>query len=129
MVSRGRNKRRLLILCVVGAGLLLFGCVPDAPDGELPSGPETKFDVTLQWDEVTKDAAGDDLTDLAAYRLYYSRSTPVLPDDEYVDAGLETMATVADLTAGTWYFAVTAVDSSGNESDLSGELTDEVGAQ
>ena len=130
MVLRGRNKRRFLFLCLVGAGLLLFGCVPDAPDGEIPSGPELKFDVTLQWDEVTKDAAGDDITDLASYRLYYGRSTPVRTDvAEQVDAGLETMVTVRDLDAGTWYFAVAAVDAAGNASDLSSELAAEVGPE
>jgi hypothetical protein len=130
MVLRGRNKTRFAFLCLLGAGLLLFGCVPDAPEGGIPSGPDTKFDVTLMWDEVTKDAAGNDITDLASYRVYFSRSTPVDTDEaDRFDAGLETMATVPGLEAGTWYFAVAAVDSSGNESDLSGELAAEVGPE
>jgi fibronectin type 3 domain-containing protein len=44
-----------------------------------------------------------------------------------IDVGDTTEFTVENLEAGTYYFAVTAVDKAGNESDLSEELRVEVG--
>lgn len=130
MVLPPRNKRRWLLLAAIGTGALLFGCVPGAPDDDLPSGPELQFSVTLAWDAVTEDADGNLITDLASYRLYYSRTTPIEPDlAEALDAGLETVATVEALAPGTWYFAVAAIDSSGNQSELSDELSAEVGPE
>lgn len=130
MVLPSRNKRRWLVLGAIGAGVLLFGCVPGAPDDDLPSGPELEFSITVAWNAVTEDADGNEITDLAAYRLYFSRTTPVEPDvAEQLDAGLETMVTVEGLVPGAWFFAVAAIDSSGNQSELSDELSAEVGPE
>ncbi len=70
-------------------------------------------DVTLAWDaEVAPTLAG--------YNLYYgtashSYGTPI-------DVGNVTIHTVTGLQAGTYYFAVTAYDSSGYESGYSNEV-------
>jgi len=107
-----------------------LSCVPDAPEGEIPTGLSSRpdlFSVTLEWDAPTADAAGGALDDLAGFRLYFSRTDP--PDGQ--DSGSvetdEARATANDLIAGTWYFAVTAVDSTGNESALSEVVAVEVG--
>jgi len=44
-----------------------------------------------------------------------------------LDLGLQTRATVSGIPAGYYYFAVTALDSVGNESDLSAALEVEIG--
>ena len=44
-----------------------------------------------------------------------------------LDLGLEPRATVSGIPAGYYYFAVTALDAAGNESDLSAALEVEIG--
>lgn len=71
--------------------------------------------VTLGWNAV----AG---TDIAGYNLYYGRASRSYTTR--VQAGNATSATASALTAGaTYYFAVTAYDTSGLESDYSSEIT------
>ena len=107
-----------------------LSCVPDAPEGEIPTGLSARpdlFSITLAWDAPTADASGDGLDDLAGFRLYYSRTNPPDgPDSGAVETD-QARATATDLTAGIWYFAVTAVDSTGNESTLSEIVAVEVG--
>ncbi len=71
--------------------------------------------VTLAWDPNTE-------PDLAGYKVHYgtaSGSYQVL-----LDAGLNTTYTVANLPdGGTYFFAVTAYDSSANESAYSAEVS------
>lgn len=69
----------------------------------------------------TKNTDGSDLTDLMGYRIHigaasgtHSRVIPV--NDNTIDSYV-----VENLAAGTWYFAVSAADTSGNESTLSNE--------
>jgi hypothetical protein len=81
---------------------------PD-PDG-LHSG-----EVTLAWDPNTE-------ADLAGYRVYYGTSSR-----DYgvtLDVGNWTSCTIGGLQQGkTYYFAVTAYDTVGNESDFSEEVS------
>lgn len=106
----------------------LYACSPDSPEGGLPTHPSDAFSVTLEWDAPTLDAVGQPLTDLAGYRLYYSPSLPPTgPEGVRVDLGLEERATVHGLLAGRYFFAVTAMDRAGNESDLSAPLEVEIG--
>lgn len=77
--------------------------------------------ATLRWTPPTKNTDGSDLTDLRGYVIYYGTTsgnyTEVLPvNDNTIDSYV-----VEDLAAGTWYFAVSAVDTSGNESVPSNE--------
>lgn len=63
---------------------------------------------------------GNSETDIAGYKVYYGTSSGSYA--EIIDAGLATSADVAGLSNGiTYYFAVTAYDTSNNESDFSGE--------
>jgi hypothetical protein len=61
------------------------------------------------------------LNDLAGYQVYYGLAPRFY--DVAVDVGLATSAVLSDLEAGrTYYFAVTAYDTSGNESVFSTEV-------
>ena len=75
--------------------------------------------ATLSWNAPSQRTDGTPLTDLAGFRVYYGTSTA---DLRYViqikDPGARSWV-IENLTTGTWYFAATAFDTSGGESDHS----------
>src|SRR5262249_24390925 len=76
--------------------------------------------ASLAWDAVRAPTR-------AGYRLYYCQASPSYATN--TDAGLQTPATVTGLTAGqTYYFAVTAYDSTNAESPFSNEVSTTIGA-
>ena len=82
------------------------------------------YTVTLAWTAPTTNADGSPLTDLAGYRVYWG----VMPGDHpnSVDVGLTTTHVMTEqvlLSDTRYYFAVTAVDDSGLESDKSNEAS------
>lgn len=83
-----------------------------------PPAPST-FSVTLSWQAPTERADGTPLTDLAGFRIYYGTAREDL--DTVIDLtnpGLSRYV-VENLTAGTWYFAMTAYDQAGLQSSPS----------
>ena len=61
-------------------------------------------------------------SDLAGYRVYYGTSSRNYPNS--ISVGKVTSATISGLTIGTrYYFALKAVDTSGNLSGYSAEVT------
>jgi hypothetical protein len=78
-------------------------------------------EVQFAWDAPTTNTDGTLLTDLAGYKVYYGQASRQY--DVSVDAGLATTAALSGLEAGrTYYFAVTAYDTSAQESDFSNEV-------
>jgi hypothetical protein len=76
--------------------------------------------ATLSWNAPTKNADGTPLTDLAGYGVYYGTSSHNYSKN--VNVGSETTYKATNLQLGVpYYFAVTAYDSSGNESKYSNE--------
>jgi hypothetical protein len=116
-------------------GLVLLACVPDAPgDPENPLGPRRpvgEFQVHLRWDAPVQDASGQPLEDLAGYRLYYVPDLLSLDSDRTYSlaTGMTSEALVTGLSSGAWRFGVTAIDTAGNESDLSDVVLVEVGEE
>ncbi len=72
--------------------------------------------ATLSWTAPTANTNGTPLTDLIGYKIVYGTSAAAL--NQSIAVGLVTSRVVADLTPGTWYFAVIAVSST-SESDRS----------
>jgi hypothetical protein len=73
----------------------------------------------LSWLPPTENDDGTPLTDLAGYKIYWGASVGDYPNTvEVKDAGL-TRYLVEQLTPAKWFFVVTAVNSSGTESDVS----------
>ena len=76
--------------------------------------------IHLAWDPPTN-ANGMPITTLAGYKLYYGLSSQTYPAN--VTVGNHTTFTLDGLEAGTtYYFAVTAYDQAGLESEYSEEL-------
>lgn len=79
----------------------------------------TRGNVVVEWDAPTTNLDGSSLTDLASYRVVYGQSSGALTQVLNVTDRLATSAQVSGLSAGTWYFAVRAVNQAGQESPLS----------
>jgi hypothetical protein len=81
-----------------------------------------ELSVTLNWVPPTENADGSTLTDLTGYRLYYGKVSGQYTHEIHINTAGTTIYNVDNLSAGTYYFAATAVNSAGVESDLSREL-------
>jgi|GEM_PF-2101298 len=75
--------------------------------------------VTLSWDPPTQNEDGSALTDLAGFRVYYGENSQQL--DRRIDIPNPSISRylVEGLTAGTWFFAVSAYANTTAESRLS----------
>lgn len=94
-------------LFLLGGFILLFSSIPVFAG-----------DVSLAWDpSVSEDVAG--------YKIYYGNSSGSY--DSFRTVTNQTSYTVTGLSSGTYYFAVTAFDSAGNESGYSNEVSAVVG--
>ena len=104
--------------------------VPRTPSARDRIRRSVSIRFTFAGTRPTRTPAGQPLEDLAAYRLYYAPDLLRRGSDEYsLDTGMESEALVTGLSAGSWQFAVTAIDTAGNESDLSDIVLVEVGAE
>jgi len=70
--------------------------------------------TTLQWDANTE-------PDLAGYKLHYGRTAGTY--EFTIDVGNVLTYIINPPTDGTWYFAATAYDATGNESGYSNEVS------
>ena len=72
--------------------------------------------ATLSWIPPTRNIDGSVLTDLAGYHIYYGATAELGQSVTVANAGL-TRYVMSGLIRATWYFAMTAYDKSGRESD------------
>ena len=79
--------------------------------------------ATVSWQPPTQNVDGTALTNLEGYRIHYG-TTPGSYEQVVTvnNAGLSSYV-IENLGPGTWFFAVTALSSSGAESDISGEAS------
>ncbi len=75
--------------------------------------------ATLSWVAPTLNTNGTKLTDLAGYHIYYGTIATQLNQEIILNSGSVTTYVINGLTAGTYYFAISAVSSEGTESVLS----------
>lgn len=96
-------------------------------DGELsanlPAFSITVADVqtgsaTLSWQPPTSNTDDSPLTNLAGYRIYYGTSAQQLSRQVSAPAGVSSYV-IESLSPATWYFAMTAYNSAGVESNRS----------
>jgi hypothetical protein len=84
--------------------------------------PAFAYPVTLSWKTPIKNTDGTSLTDLEGYRVYYGTSSRNY--SRSIDVGNVRTYTVHSLITGvTYFFAVTAHDTSGNTSNYSNEVS------
>jgi hypothetical protein len=81
-------------------------------------GPAMAADVSLAWDPSIS-------PNISGYKVYVGTSSRTY--NAPVVIGNQTAYTVTGLTSGTYYFAVTAFDVDGNESDYSNEVSTTIG--
>lgn len=115
----------MLVFSIAGCGSK--NTAKDAADQE--SSGNTKSvsadAIRLTWNAPMFNVDGSALDDLAGYKLYYGTSPGNY--EAYIDTGNVMSAEINDITRGIIYcFAVTAYDTSGNESDYSEELCAEI---
>jgi len=82
--------------------------------------------LTLAWDAPTTNTDGSSLnpaTDLSLYKIYYGTASLTYTSVVNVtNPGTTTISQTLNLSPGTYYFAVTTVDASGQESSYSNEV-------
>jgi hypothetical protein len=72
--------------------------------------------ATLSWSPPTQNTDGSSLTDLAGYRIRYGRNAGELTESVAIDNPSISTYVLENLSAGSWYFAVIAINSAGVES-------------
>ena len=75
--------------------------------------------VTLSWTPPTTNGDGSVLTDLAAYKIYYGTENFFFDKELQIDNPGIANFVVENLCPNTYYFAATAINSQGLESDFS----------
>ena len=79
-------------------------------------------EAVLSWQAPTKNVDGSTLTNLSGYKIYYGTASNNYPQTVSVSGASTTTWTVS-LAPGTYYFAMTAVDSTGAESAKTNEVS------
>jgi hypothetical protein len=75
--------------------------------------------ATLSWVPPTQNADGSPLNDLAGFKVYWGSAQNSLTSSVTINNAGVASHLVESLVPGTWFFAVTAFDANGNESDRS----------
>jgi trimeric autotransporter adhesin len=79
-------------------------------------------EAVLSWQAPTKNVDGSTLTNLAGYKIYYGTSSKNYTQTVSV-SGASTTTWTLSLAPGTYYFALSAVDTSGGESAKTNEVS------
>jgi hypothetical protein len=116
--------RSFKILGSIFTLILLSACGDDDPTSNTTTASQastTTDTVNLSWVPPSARADGSylSLSELSGYRLYMGTSTTNLAPLADLDGNSNTQYTVNDLPAGNYYFAVSALDIDGQESNYS----------
>lgn len=82
--------------------------------------------VTLSWLPPTENADGSVLTNLAGYRIHFGLSVDAMTRVIVLDNPGLTRHVVENLSPATWYFAMTAVNAKGKESNRSAVVSKQI---
>jgi hypothetical protein len=104
---------------VSSASLPAFSIAVKAASSQTPSAGG----ATLTWTPPTRNTDGSSLTNLAGYRIYYGTSSSALTKTISINSAGIASYVVSDLAPATYYFAITAYNSSGAESARSAVVT------
>jgi hypothetical protein len=84
-----------------------------------PAPPQTLSTATLTWAAPTENTNGTPITNLAGYVISYGNSATALSQTISITNPATLTYTVQNLGTGTWYFAVSSMESDGTISALS----------
>ena len=79
--------------------------------------------VTFSWVAPTENNNGSPLTNLAGYKIHYGTASQDYTQVVALNNPSLNRYVLDSLPSGTYYFAITAYNSAGIESNLSGEIT------
>lgn len=128
----------LAVLSLIFLSLVLAGCggsgnvtsTPSSDSGGGIGGGGTvggTGDVPiLTWIKPTTNADGSALTNLAGYRIYYGRCSRDYTEMIELDDPEATECSIGDLSAGFYFFSITAYNGDGVESYYTKELSKEI---
>lgn len=89
--------------------------------------PPTVGNASLSWVPPTENVDGTALVDLSGYRIYYGTNSSSLDRVITINGVGTTRYVVDNLTSGTYYFGIRAVNSAGAESAMSGIASKTIG--
>lgn len=94
-----------------------------------PAQPVT-YTAKLSWviPSTRENGAALALSDLSGYEIYYTTSDPAVTGTVAINGGSTAAYALANLSAGTYYFAISAIDASGIKSALSTVVTVKFGS-
>ena len=112
-------------VCACGVGVVDGGDGGTGGGGAGGSGSSGPGEAVLTWEAPLTNADGSPLTDLVGYRVYLGTASAAY--DPPVDVGSVLSHHLTGLTSAVrYYFAVTAYDTSGNESIFSNEVSKDI---
>jgi hypothetical protein len=79
--------------------------------------------LTLGWVAPTQNSNGSPITDLAGYKIHYGTASANYTKVVAVSNPSLSRYVLDSLESGTYFFAITAYNSKGIESTLSGEIS------
>jgi hypothetical protein len=88
-----------------------------------PPAASASTGVTLGWVAPTQNSNGTPITDLAGYKIHYGTMSQDYTQEVAIKNPSLSRYVVDSLPSGTYYFAITAYNSKGIESALSGEIS------
>lgn len=105
------------------------GGIASLPFGQVNINPAPVVvkSATLSWTPPTQNTDGTSLTNLAGYRIYYGASATALVQTIEIKNASMASYVVENLTAGKWFFAVTAFNADGKESAMSNVASKVIG--
>ncbi len=107
------------IAIVVSDGELKTSLPPFSIKVTTSSATASSSSASLSWSAPTHNEDGSPLTDLAGYRIYYGTSASDLSNRVEIGNPATTGTVIQNLTAGTWFFAISAYTQAGVESSRS----------
>jgi len=95
-----------------------------SPKGKPTSPPPTSTgSATISWSPPSINVDGSAAGDIAGFRIYYGTSSSDLSHSVDVSGPTASSYVVSGLGAGTYYFAVSAINLSGQASDRTGSVS------
>jgi hypothetical protein len=88
-----------------------------------PPASGSSSSVTFNWVAPTENSNGSPLTNLAGYKIHYGTTSEDYTEVVALNNPSLSRYVLDTLPKGTYYFAITAYNSAGVESNLSGEIS------